>query len=51
MDRFRPNIVVSGCTNAFDEDSWLLIEIGNVKFMAYNKAEVKMFQVYIIVFT
>jgi len=29
MDRFRPNIVVSGTTKAFDEDNWAVVEIGN----------------------
>ena len=40
MDRFRPNIVVSGCVDAFEEDTWLLVQIGSVPFMAYKKAEV-----------
>jgi MOSC domain-containing protein len=31
MNRFRPNIVVGGCT-AFDEDSWQKIKIGAVVF-------------------
>lgn len=31
MNRFRPNIVVSGC-HAFAEDSWSQIEIGNLLF-------------------
>ena len=31
MNRFRPNIVVSG-TNAFAEDSWKRIKIGDVEF-------------------
>jgi len=29
MKRFRPNLVVSGC-NAFDEDSWSLLRIGDL---------------------
>lgn len=40
MNRFRPNIVISGCTEAFEEDSWLVVQIGSVPFMAYKKAEV-----------
>lgn len=31
MRRFRPNIVVSGC-NAFAEDNWSAIQIGQIKF-------------------
>lgn len=31
MRRFRPNIVVSGC-DAFDEDNWKAIQIGNIEF-------------------
>jgi len=31
MDRFRPNIVVSG-TDAFEEDTWAEIQIGEVRF-------------------
>lgn len=33
MQRFRPNIVVEGC-DAFDEDQWRNITIGNVNFEA-----------------
>ena len=33
MQRFRPNIVVEGC-NAFDEDQWRNVKIGNVEFEA-----------------
>ena len=31
MNRFRPNIVVEGC-EAFDEDQWRNISIGDVEF-------------------
>jgi uncharacterized protein len=31
MNRFRPNLVVSGC-DAFDEDNWQLIKIGSITF-------------------
>lgn len=39
MDHFRPNIVVSGCVDAFEEDTWLLVQIGSIPFMAYKNAE------------
>eukprot|EP00117_Sycon_ciliatum_P037786 scpid83020/ scgid28188/ MOSC domain-containing protein 2, mitochondrial; Mitochondrial amidoxime reducing component 2; Moco sulfurase C-terminal domain-containing protein 2; Molybdenum cofactor sulfurase C-terminal domain-containing protein 2 len=39
MTRFRPNIVVKGGgVEAFDEDRWLVVQIGSVPFMAYQKA-------------
>ncbi len=31
MNRFRPNLVVSGC-NPFDEDNWKQIKIGSIFF-------------------
>ncbi|QDH79074.1 MOSC domain-containing protein [Echinicola soli] len=31
MERFRPNIVISGC-EAFEEDGWELLQIGKCKF-------------------
>ncbi|MGK0291604.1 MAG: hypothetical protein ACI86H_003073, partial [bacterium] len=31
MERFRPNIVVQGC-NAFEEDFWKEVQIGNITF-------------------
>ncbi|MFD2228821.1 MOSC domain-containing protein [Alkalimarinus sediminis] len=31
MSRFRPNLVVTGC-DAFEEDSWQLIRIGDIEF-------------------
>ena len=31
MRRFRPNIVISGC-DAFDEDNWKAIKIGDIEF-------------------
>lgn len=29
MERFRPNIVVSGSTSAFDEDRWAVVTVGD----------------------
>merc|ERR1711972_318621 len=29
MDRFRPNIVVSGAGKPFDEDRWAVVEVGD----------------------
>lgn len=36
MNRFRPNIVVSGC-EAYAEDNWKRIRIGNVEFAGVKK--------------
>ena len=36
MNRFRPNIVVSGC-DPFAEDGWQRIRIGDVEFAAVKK--------------
>ncbi len=36
MDRFRPNIVLSGC-NPYDEDRWSDLKIGDVVLKAANK--------------
>lgn len=32
MERFRPNIVVSGCRNSFEEETWREFRIGDVAF-------------------
>lgn len=40
MNRFRMNIEVKGCSKAFDEDEWFLVEIGGVSFMVYEVTEV-----------
>ena len=40
LSRFRMNIEVSGCAEAYEEDSWLLVRIGSVPFLAYTPAEV-----------
>ena len=42
MSRFRPNVVISGAGGAFEEDRWLLIQIGAVPFMVLQKAEVSL---------
>lgn len=41
LNRFRMNIEISGCSRAFEEDSWLLVKIGSVPFLAYTNAEVR----------
>lgn len=33
MNRFRPNIVVSGAGLPFAEDEWIEIQIGDVSFL------------------
>ena len=40
MNRFRMNIEVKGCSKAYDEDEWFLVEIGGVFFMVYDVDEV-----------
>ncbi|MEL6390815.1 MAG: MOSC N-terminal beta barrel domain-containing protein [Bacteroidota bacterium] len=38
MDRFRPNIVVSGC-EAYEEDNWNEIQIGNCRMKVIQQCE------------
>lgn len=38
MDRFRPNVVVSGCT-AFAEDAWPSVQMGGVSLRAAGKSD------------
>ena len=38
MDRFRPNIVVSGC-KAYEEDSWKIIQVGEVRLRIIQQCE------------
>ena len=40
LKQFRMNIEVSGCSEAFGEDKWLLFQIGAVLFLAYRNATV-----------
>lgn len=40
MNRFRMNIEVKGCSKAYDEDEWFLVDIGGVSFMVYDVTEV-----------
>lgn len=40
LNRFRMNIEISGCSKPFEEDDWLVIQIGEVPFLAYTNAEV-----------
>ena len=40
LNRFRMNIEISGCSEPFEEDKWLLMRIGEVPFLAYANAEV-----------
>ena len=40
LDRFRMNIEVSGCSRPFEEDEWLLVNIGEVPFLVYEYCEV-----------
>ena len=40
LKQFRMNIEVSGCSQAFEEDRWLLVQIGNIPFLSYRCATV-----------
>lgn len=40
LNRFRMNIEVSGCSRPFEEDDWLLVQIGEVPFLVYTYVEV-----------
>lgn len=40
LKQFRMNIEVSGCSNPFEEDRWLLVQIGSVPFLIYRSATV-----------
>ena len=40
LKQFRMNIEVSGCSQAFEEDKWLLVQIGNIPFLSYRCATV-----------
>lgn len=40
LSRFRMNIEISGCSEPFEEDKWLLLRIGSVPFLAHANAEV-----------
>ena len=40
MKQFRMNIEVSGCSEPFEEDKWLLVQIGAVPLLAYQSAVV-----------
>ncbi len=40
LNRFRMNMELGGVSEAFEEDSWLLVRVGEVPFLAYTNAEV-----------
>ena len=40
LKQFRMNIEVSGCSEPFEEDKWLLIQIGTIPLLAYRHATV-----------
>ena len=37
LDRFRPNVVISGCATAYQEDEWRDIHIGNFRLRGTSK--------------
>ncbi len=41
LNRFRINIEIEGVNGAFEEDKWLLVRVGEVPFLAYANAEVR----------
>ncbi len=41
LNRFRMNIEIVGVSAAFEEDTWLLVRVGEVPFLAYANAEVR----------
>ena len=41
LDRFRMNIEVSGCSRPFEEDEWLIVNIGDVPFLVYEYCAVR----------
>ena len=40
LKQFRMNIEVSGCSEAFGEDKWLVVQIGSASFLAYRRSTV-----------
>lgn len=40
LKQFRMNIEISGCSEPFEEDKWLLIQIGTIPLLAYRHATV-----------
>ena len=40
INRFRMNVIVSGCLRPYEEDGWLTIKIGTTPFLVYADAEV-----------
>ena len=43
LKQFRMNIEVSGCSEPFEEDKWLMLQIGSTPFLAYRNTEVRFF--------
>ena len=41
LNRFRMNIEISGCSKPFEEDEWLIVQIGTTPFLSYTNAEVR----------
>lgn len=40
LNRFRMNIEIAGCSRPYEEDEWLMIQIGEVPFLIYRDSEV-----------
>ena len=51
LKRFRMNIEISGCSKPFEEDDWLLIQIGEVPFVIYRDSRVSGYNIFQIIST
>ena len=40
LKQFRMNIEVSGCSEAYEEDKWLMVQIGTATFLSYTTLKV-----------
>ena len=43
LNRFRMNIEITGCSHPFEEDEWLVVQIGTTPFLVYVENEASLF--------